>query len=149
MYYSFKFYGNSVALSWRGSRSDGIYYIYKVAIATITISFQSFYSTSNGNLIPLKLFPSHCELTSSFDSFCDLLGRKELSFEHGHNRQLVLSEEQAMFERPVAEKKEGGVRKTKKRKKDGWGWRKTASPRDREGAEPCPGSLTLKLRAVV
>ena len=43
------------------------------------------------------------------------MGRKELSFEHGHNRQLVLSEEQAMFERPVAEKKEGGVRKTKKR----------------------------------
>lgn len=51
------------------------------------------------------------------------MGHKELYFEHGHNRQLVLSEEQAMFERPVAEKKEGGVRKTKKRerKMDGGG----------------------------
>lgn len=47
----------------------------------------------------------------------------ELYFEHGHDQQLVLSEEQSMLERPGAEKKEGRARRTKKReiKMDGDG----------------------------
>lgn len=38
----------------------------------------------------------------------------ELYFEHGHDQQFVLSEEQSMFERPVAEKKEGRCKKKKR-----------------------------------
>lgn len=54
-----------------------------------------------------------------------------------------------VWETSSREKGRGSKKNKEERKKDGWGWRKTASPRDREGAEPCPGSLTLKLRAVV
>ena len=54
-----------------------------------------------------------------------------------------------VWETSSREKGRGSKKIKEERKKDGWGWRRTDSPRDREGAEPCPGSLTLKLRAVV
>lgn len=85
-----------------------------------TIQFQNFLSTSNRNRIPIKAFD--CEWTSSFDSFCDLLQRTELEFEHGQDQQPVLFDDWPVLEGPVAEKKNWGMKRNKeKRNRDIWG----------------------------